>query len=124
MILFDKSKLMKFSRGSARTMVNILEYITYRPIPKSRGDIKRLKYQSIDWSGDSYLLNPESLLRSHKWYSIKETAQYILLAAKRSYPDYALFKTKTLPVQIVNTKAIESNRLLVIKNEEIHFLFE
>jgi hypothetical protein len=124
MILFDKSKLIRFSGGSTVAMIDILRYITYRPIPKSKGDVKCLKYQTINWFGDSFLLNPEAFLDKQWKYTRKEVAQYILLAAKRSYPDYALFRTKTLPIHLVNVKAIENNRLLKIKNEEIYFSFE
>ena len=124
MILFDKTKLLKFSKGSTSNMIDILWHITYNPLPKSRGDIKRLKYCSIDWSGSSYLLNPETFLDKHWRYSEKELLQYVLLAAKRDYAEYKLFRTKTLQAEYVNVKAIESNRLLTITGNKIYFKFE
>lgn len=124
MILFDKSKLLKFSGGSTENMIGILWYITYRPTPKSRRDVKQLKYQSIDWFGSSYLLNPEEFLDKHWRYSEKELLQYVLLAAKRDYAEYKLFRTKTLQAEYVNVKAIENNRLLTITGNKIYFKFE
>lgn len=124
MILFDKAKLFRHSKKSYKELVRILSYITYKEIPSSRGDIKRLKYGTIAWGGDSFLLNPEQLLQEHWKYSHKEVVQYILLAAKRRYVEYKLFKTKTLPAYTVNIKAIEDNRLVTVENDEIYFKFE
>ena len=124
MILFDKSKLMKFSGGNYTNMIDILAHITYRFPPKSPGDIRRLKYQTISWVGDSFLLNPEKLLDNHRRYKQKEVIQYILVAAKRSYPEYRLFRKKTLPTHLLNVDAIVNNRLLTITGNEIHLKFE
>lgn len=124
MILFDKSKLIKFSGGKYNNMIDILAHITYRFPPKSPGDVRRLKYQTISWGGDSFLLNPEKLLDNHFRYRKKEVMQYILVAAKRSYPEYKLFRKKTLSAHLLNADALVDNRLLTITGNEIHLKFE
>lgn len=124
MILFDKSKLMKFSSGKVNKLMDILYYVTYRPLPESSRDASRLKYQSIHWKGDSYLLNPEDFIDQHHRYTKKEVLQYFLVASKRSLPDYLLFGTKTLSMHSVNINAIKNNRLLTVTDEKIFLKFE
>jgi hypothetical protein len=124
MIFFNVKKIHEHGQLHADQVKSIIEYITYRPIPSSRGDFRRLKYQSIDWFGESFLINPEPLLDHwHEWKE-RELLQYIFVAARRRYTDYKVWGVKTKDTINVNTKVLENNRLLTITGNEIHFKYE
>lgn len=124
MIFFDKNKLLRHSKGRADKVLDILRYITCRPIPEKGKLIRLLKYRSINWSGESFLLYPERLLDNAWKYSNRELLQYIFVAARRNYADYKLEGKKTVETYKINTKAIENNRLLSITGDEIHLKYE
>lgn len=124
MILYDKDKLLKYGNDHCLQVIDILSYITYKPLPKSRRDIKTLKYQSINWRGESFLVRPEGLINNWWRYSDKEVLQYVLAASRRRITDYFIYGKITLDTIEVNTKPLENNRLLSITGDEIHFKFE
>lgn len=125
MILFDWNRVYKHSNKSARRLLSIIRYITYRPIPQ---DLKDINYQLslIDWSGLSYLINPEPLFENRADYWDASIVQYIALASLRNYSDYRTLGKTTLDLYIIEGKEekIKHNSLLFIKDGQVHFKFE
>lgn len=123
MIFFSLDKVKK-SAETAEEIKHRLYYITYKPIPSGLNTIRWLRYQTTNWFGDSFLLNPEGLIDEWHHYSDKEVLQYIFVAARRRYVDYKLFGITTLNNINVNTKVLEKNRLLNITDSKIYFKYE
>jgi len=122
MIFFNRDKMTR--ANSSEELSHILYYITYRPVPQRPYLIRWLRYQTIDWSGESFLLNPEELLDNWHKFGEKELMQYVFVAARRKYTDYKLFGITTLETDNVNTEVLENNRLLTITGNKIYFKYE
>ena len=89
MILYDWRKIRSYSNDSLNEIIRIIDFITYKPLPNHYRDAE-WRYSQIDWTGDSFLLNPVDLLRQRygNKASIRDIAHYIWLASMRSYPEY------------------------------------
>lgn len=122
MILFNWNKLIHHSNNESKKFFAILHHITFDSLPMNRKDIL-YSVQGKDFSGSSYLLQPEQLFYNFKTYSTQEWVEYVKLASMRNYNDYRISKDKTLAAHITNiTKT--SNRLLTLKDDKISFKFE
>ena len=97
-----------------------------------KGSIPKNKYDPIytfsqkNFSGNSFLVHPEFLLyHSHK-YEQKEICMYYALASLRSLSDYyASNKTTLDPLHCpVDLDDIKDNRLLIVLEDEITFIYE
>lgn len=125
MILYDWKKVRRCSNESVRQLLSIVKYITYRPIPEDKYD-KNYGFSQINWSGSSFLLNPEPLFKNRAKLSDKEIADYIHLASLRNYSDYLTLGKTTLDLYIVekNENLIRLNRLLYIEEDQVVFKYE
>lgn len=124
MILFDWKKVYKVSGGKATKILQIVEYITYKPVPKNMKDpIARLV--GIKWDGTSYLYNPKPLF-TEIYYTPKERAQYIGVASRRKLSDLLLLGITTLELAHcpLSYNAIKDNRLLSVEDNKIYFKWE
>ena len=124
-ILFDWKKIHKASGGKVKNIFLILKCLTTKAKPFNKRGMA-YNFYNTDFSGDSYLLNPELLLKYSHCYTLKELAQYIALASYRNYAEYKMAGVTTLKLTScpVTLEKIKENRLLEIKNGVIHFLFE
>jgi len=124
MIFFGWRKICNHSR-SAKTILTIIHFITYKPFPYNKKD-PIFFINGKDWSGNSFLLNPKGLLANRWRYKDVHIVQYIALAAKRNYGDYKALNKKYLDLYLVEDKLsiIKPNPLLQIKNGKIFFKFE
>lgn len=125
MMLYDWKKILKYSGGSSKRILTILQAMTQRSLPKNRYD-PVYKYYYIDFSGPSFLVNPEYLLTYRYKWKDKEIADYIGLASFRNTGEYLASGKLTLdlPHSPVGKDALTKNRLLRIDRNEIHFLYE
>ncbi len=126
MLLFNWKKVYDKSQGSTNAIVDILNMIYYKRIPYNKYD-PLYKYVDINFSGDSFLLNPKGLLENAHKYSSKEIAVYTAIAARRKLSDYLAFGTKTLSISYTpdNTLSLlTKNRLLHVEGTKIFFIFE
>ena len=90
------------------------------------GKSKTVKDFKLNLHGDSFLINPYPVI-TDKTVSIVHKVQYIRLAAKRSYSDYAFATIKTLdrsffPDLLLSN--VKHNPLLQITQTEIIFKYE
>jgi hypothetical protein len=127
MIIFNWKALMRHSKGSSSTIISIIDYLVYKPIPRNLDDIA-WKWSQIDWKGDSFLLRPEPLLRLRYGGTRHdvEIAHYIGLASWRNYPEYQA--TGKLSLDLLACLGMEDiinqNSLLYIEKDEVHFKYE
>ncbi len=126
MVLYNWHTVYQHSQGTPSLILDILSYIINRPIPKNIYDVKIRNLQRVDWSGDSFLINPEAILNNRNHYSDKELAEYVGLASFRSLAEYKTTKLKTLPIEHspVDVETLKTNRLLCIMNSNIYFQWE
>ena len=124
-ILYDWGKIRTQSKGKLGDILVIFDMIVFKRKPRSHRD-SRLRFYGKDFSGDSFMLDPESLLRYKNVYTLREIVQYILLCSYRSYSEYKLYGTIYLdsiksPLQ---PQILQQNRLLQMDGNKIRFLFE
>lgn len=124
-ILYDWKKIHTASRGKVRDIVIILNYLTFKTKPRSKSD-RLYNFYGRDFSGTSYLLYPDKLLRFKHCYTLTEIAEYMALASYRNYSEYLMSGDSTLKLthSPVSQQKINTNRLLQISGDKIHFLFE
>ena len=72
------------------------------------------------------LLNAEDLLTKGRTYSDKEVCEYAGVASFRNYHEYKQSGDTTLDLLYlpVSEDIINNNRLLELRGDKIHFLFE
>ena len=126
MFLFNWKKIYKEADGSSIKCLEILDMMVYKKVPYNSYD-PIYKYRNKNFSGDSFLLQPEILLENAFRYAPREIAIYVALAARRKLADYLAFGEKNLSARHapqLNT-LIEENRLLYIDEwNKLHFIYE
>lgn len=125
MIFFDAKKIQNTLGRSPRDIILILRSIMQNNMPKNKYD-PLLKYYYKDFSGKSYLINPEFLVVYAFKYTNKEIMEYILLAARRNYGNYIMDGDASLDFfhSPVGEVIINNNRLLKLVDGRIHFYYE
>ena len=126
MFLFNWKKIYQETDGSISKCLEVLDMMVYKKIPYNSYD-PIYKYRNKDFSGDSFLLQPEILLENSFRFEPKEVAIYVALAARRKLADYLAFGEKTLSIRHAPqlTNLIEENSLLYIDEvSRIHFVYE
>lgn len=125
MFLFSWKKIYKKSGGSVTTIYQIFEMLVKGLVPKNKYD-PLYKYYDEDYSGQSFLVNPEKLLENAFRYKRKEVVEYLVLASYRPYSDYLMYGVTTLSTinSVLPIEKLKQNRLLRIENNTIHFLYE
>lgn len=126
MILYDWKKVYTEANKSPSTLLNLIAFITYPRIPDNIYDHPSYEWSTKDWSGLSFLVNPESLLGRRKSYADLELAQYVAIASFRNYAEYLATGRKTLPLEMspVDKDFVKTNRLLTISEDVIYFCWE
>lgn len=124
-VLFNWKKILRESDNKPSLILDIFEYITYKPIPRNKFD-RFYMLSKMDFSGQSFMINPEPITESRRHYGDRELAEYIALASYRNYADYKAMNIKTLDHLMVNItrSEIDNNRLLSLRDGKIHFLWE
>ena len=125
MLLYNWKKIKKESNGNVKDILTILHILTYKLPPVNRHD-RIYKFWQKSFYGHSFLVNPEPLFIQRRRYSDSEIAQYAGIASLRNYYEYQKTKDTTLDLFYFtgNEDIIESNRLLWIEEDSIHFKFE
>jgi hypothetical protein len=125
MLLYSWAKIFRYSKAKSNKILDIFTYIVERPIPLNKAD-PAWRYSQVDWSGKDFILNPEAIIEHRAECHPNHLARYIGLASRRKYGEYKLLGTKTLDLVYcpVDLDAIKHNKLLLIKDDKIHFLWE
>ena len=125
MLLYNWKKIKKESNGNVKDILTILHILKYKLPPVNRHD-RIYKFWQKSFHGHSFLVNPEPLFIQRRRYSDSEIAQYAGIASLRNYYEYQNTKDTTLDLFLFtgNQDIIESNRLLWIEGDSIHFKFE
>lgn len=115
-------KIKRVSGGKVQTIRIIFESMMNYP----RKAVGRLSYDEMDFTGDSYLINPEGLLEAFQQANQIDAANYLMLASYRNYAQYQVTGDATLPLKHINipTDRLKLNSLVEIRDNEIHFLLE
>lgn len=126
MFLFSWKKIYKNSGGSVDAIYLIFKMLVRGEVPKNKYD-PIYKYYNKDYTGQSFIKDPEDLLENAFKYKKKEVVEYLALASYRSYTDYIMYGTITLDV--INSPLplhkLKKNRLLYLNpSNQIEFRFE
>ncbi len=125
MLLFDWKKVFDTAAGSIYNCNLIMEMLIKGKIPKNKYD-PIYKFSQKNFSGASFLVHPEFLLYNSHKYDQKEICMYYALASLRSLSEYHASQKTTLdslhcPVDLDD---IKDNRLLIVDEENITFIYE
>lgn len=125
MLLFDWKKVYDTAQGNIFTCNLIMKMLIKGEVPKNKYD-PIYKFSHRNFRGESFLVHPEFLLFNSYKYTQKELAIYYALASLRSYANYVAFEKTTLeslhcPVPL---DEINDNRLLIVDDKEITFIYE
>ena len=125
MLLFDWKKVYDTAEGNIATCNLIMEMLVNQQIPKNKYDAI-YKYSNKKFTGSSFLLHGDLLLYHSYKYTSKELCIYYALASLRSYADYiASYKTTLDSLHCpVPLEQLNDNRLLIIDDKEITFIYE
>ena len=126
MITYNWLQVYKQANGMPNSILNIMAYICFRPLPKNKHDSKIMRYAQINWTGDSFLINPTAVIFNRNTVEEKHLANYVALASFRSLAEYKVTGRKTLLAQEcpVAVESLYNNPLLSIQNGEIYFCWE
>jgi hypothetical protein len=126
MIIFDWTKVYNMSGGSSSNIINIIAYLVIKPLPLNNYDANIKRLSSIDWSGNSYILNPMPIITARKGIGINDLAQYVALASFRNLAEYKTTKRATLSTMEspVDLELLKNNKLLTIVDDTIFFCWE
>ena len=126
MIFFDWPTIFRESEALPHKVMDIIAYITFKPIPKNHYDAHIKRLSIINWTGHSFLLNPKKLITAREVYSDEKLAEYVALASFRNYNEYKVTKQPTLSVYEcpISTDSLINNKLLTIQNDQIYFCWE
>ena len=125
MFLYDWQKVYKEARGNISSCNLIMGMLIKKQIPNNKYD-PIYKFSNKNFSGVSFLVHPDVLLYESYKYSQRELAEYYALASVRGLGEYIASRKTTLDILHcpVDLELINSNRLLSIKKDTIHFLYE
>jgi hypothetical protein len=131
MLLYNWNKIFTKCEGNTVEIVKVLKMLVEKQLPKNRFD-DIYKYSDIDFSGQSFLIHPDVLLYNSYKYSFRDVCIYVALASRRPYALYKAYGKITLDLLFLSTAHeredpfyyLENNRLLQIRNGEVHFLYE
>lgn len=126
MIRFSWKKIQhEAGRSSKRIYLCLLSMLS-TAMPRSRYD-PLYRLQQKDFTGDSYLLEPYSLvLWGPTEASYKEVADYLGLASFRKFSEYLTTNDAGLDIlhSPLSEEQMKQNRLLSIENGRIRFKYE
>ena len=125
LLLYDWKKIYRASKGRSSECVRIFKYLTSKNLPRNRSD-PNYKYVDRDFSGGSFLVRPDLLAYNAFRYTSKEICAYLLLASLRNLGDFVVYHKTSLDCfhSVLSPELYNQNRLLHIKDEQIHFLYE
>jgi len=125
MLLFDWKKVYDASEGNIANCNLIMEMLINQQIPQNKYD-RIYKYSNKNFTGSSFLLHGDLLLYHSYKYTSKELCIYYALSSLRSYADYiASYKTTLDSLHCpVPLEEINDNRLLIVDDQEITFIYE
>lgn len=125
MLFFDLDKIKKASKNKY-DIINIIHYLVYKPVPKNLYQVRLKNLERINFTGQSFLINPVKFLDEECRCSIDESIVCLELASKRNYMDYKIYGELRLPLILadLNLKTLKNNRLLTISNDFIEFKTE
>ena len=125
MLLFDWKKVYDTADGNISSCILIMEMLIKKQLPQNKYD-RIYNYSNKNFTGSSFLLHGDLLLYHSYKYTQKELCIYYALVSLRNYADYIAYNKTTLdalhcPVPL---DEIKDNRLLIIEDDEITFIYE
>ena len=127
MLLFDWKKVYDTAEGNIARCNLIMEMLVNQQIPRNKFD-PIYKYSHKDFSGVGFMLHPDILLYHSYKYNHREIAQYVSLCSFRSAIDFINTQDTALDLILVPglepETIINNNRLLMIEDDRVHFLYE
>ena len=126
MLLYDWKKIFTIANGEPSGIFTIFEMLVKNSIPKNKYD-PIYKFYEVNFSGESFLVHPDVLLYNSFRHSRRDIAIYLAFASMRSLGEY--FASGDITLDLLEMpldpfQHLESDRLLYIEDDKLHFLYE
>ena len=128
-LFYDWDRIFTATEGNSVEIIRIIRMMVERHIPKDFHD-PIYKYYAKDFTGPSFLINPDLLLLNSHKHRYKDMAMYVSLASLRPMAEWAAsgkvdLSALLVPVDPVKLAAyVGQNPLLSLKDGNIKFLYE
>jgi hypothetical protein len=126
MIRYNWQKIFTASFADPDTCLRIMKMLTYNHVPQDYKD-PLFKFYIRDFTGESFMVNPELLFfNQHKW-SQRDLAIYCAMASIRPYADYVLHRQIHLPLEKCPFDVHEfcdNPKILPVEDDYILFQYE
>ena len=126
MLLYDWKKIFTIANGQPSGIFTIFEMLVKNTIPKNKYD-PTYKFYEVNFSGESFLVHPDVLLYNSFRHSRRDIAIYLAFASMRSLGEY--FASGDITLDLLEMpldpfQHLESDRLLYMEDDKLHFLYE
>lgn len=127
MLLYNWPKIYTAAGGDPKEIFKIFKMLVSGELPKNNYDPIFI-YSKVDFTGTSFLIHPDVLLFNAFRYSRRDVSVYLALAALRPLAAY-LADNRAITLDLLMSpvdprKEMEDDRLLVVEDGKIHFLYE
>jgi len=126
MLLYDWKKIFTVTNGDPSSIFIIFEMLVKNSIPQNKYD-PIYKFYGLNFTGECFLVHPDVLLYNAFRYSRRDIAIYLAFASMRSLGEYFASGDITLDLlemPIDPFQHLENDRLLYMKDDKLHFLYE
>jgi len=126
MLLYNWKRIFKTCNANPLEIIRVFKMLVTEETPFNKYD-PLYKYAGIDFSGGSFLVNPDVLLYQLYKYSYRDVCIYLSAASLRSYGEYKASGKLTLDelhLTFDPFKHLNNTRLLYKSESAIHFLYE
>lgn len=125
-LFYNWQKVFLCAQGNPLECFRIFKMLVNKEIPESKYD-PIYSYQGIDFSGDSFLMNPDALLFNAYKHTMHDISVYLAIASLRSLNDFindGIITLELIKSPIDPREHIEDQNLIYVKDDVIHFLYE
>lgn len=125
-LFYNWQKIFFVAEGNPLECFRIFKMMVNREIPKNKFD-PIYQYAGLDFTGESFLLNPDALLYNAYKHSIHDISVYLALASLRSDAEFINDGKVTLELSkapIDPRDHVADEDLIYVKDDIIHFVYE
>jgi hypothetical protein len=125
-LFYNWQRVFEVAQGNPLECYRIFKMLVNKEIPENIFD-PIFRYYSINFDGDSFLLNPDSLLYYSYKYSLQDITLYLALASLRPINDFindGKVELELIKAPIDPRDYIKDKELIYVKDDIIHFLYE
>lgn len=125
-LFYDWQKIFYIASGNPLECFRIFKMMVNKEIPQNKYD-PIYSYSDIDFSGESFLMNPDALLYNSYKHSIHDISVYLAIASLRPVNDF--INSGKVVLELVKSpidprEHVADTSLIYVEDDIIHFRYE